>query len=118
MRKNYQVKLNLRVGFLKFVENTVRFDNLASDRDLDAMSKTTCNTEFKANKWFLTNYRGPRAAAPDAETEVSYRSSVRDAISSVISPRTPKSMTSGRLSVVSRRTASLHAGTANPNNIE
>ena len=30
MRKNYQVKLNLRLGFLKFQDGVVRFDNLAT----------------------------------------------------------------------------------------
>ena len=56
-RKDYHVKLNLRIGFLKFKNLQVIFDNLATHKQLDQLTKTTCNTAFKANKQLMTNIR-------------------------------------------------------------
>jgi hypothetical protein len=59
------------------------------------MSMTSCNTEFKQNKFFMTNFRLPGQSRPrktDGDT-VSYNSSVRDAITSVFSARTPNAQT-------------------------
>ena len=35
MRKGYNIKLFLRIGWLKLVDGTVHFDNNASAKDLD-----------------------------------------------------------------------------------
>jgi len=61
VRKDYFVKLNLRVGFLKFKQNGFYFENLVSSDELDRMTHTSCNTDFKNNKWLMTNFKTPRA---------------------------------------------------------
>lgn len=60
MRKQYSVKLNCRIGWLKFNGNQVFFDNLASKDNnaaADVTSMTSCNSEFRGNKLFMTNFR-------------------------------------------------------------
>jgi flavin-binding protein dodecin len=57
MKKSYNVKLNFRLGWLKFNDNCFYFDNLAQKSDLDNVTMTSCNTEFRANKWFMTNFK-------------------------------------------------------------
>jgi hypothetical protein len=56
MKKSYNVKLNFRVGWLKFSDNSLYFDNLATKQDVANSTATSCNTAFKANKWFMTNF--------------------------------------------------------------
>jgi hypothetical protein len=57
MRKDYFVKLNIRVGFLKFKQNNLFFENFVSNEELDKMTHTSCNTEFRNNKWLMTNIK-------------------------------------------------------------
>lgn len=61
MRKDYYVKLNVRVGFLKFKQNILTFENYVSREELDKMTHTSCNTEFRNNKWLMTNFKPSRA---------------------------------------------------------
>ena len=44
MKKCYNVKLNLKIGHLKFTEHSVFFDNLGVKQDPDALTKTSCST--------------------------------------------------------------------------
>jgi hypothetical protein len=60
MKKSYNVKLNFRIGWLKFSDNSVYFDNLASKQDFENATVTSCNTEFRTNKWFMTNFKMPK----------------------------------------------------------
>ena len=60
MKKSYNVKLNLRVGWLKFADSAFYFDNLASKQDIENATVTSCSTTFKANKWFMTNFKVPK----------------------------------------------------------
>ena len=57
MRKDYFVKLNFRVGFLKFRQNIFFFENFVTNEELDKMTHSSCNTDFKNNKWLMTNLR-------------------------------------------------------------
>jgi len=50
MRKDYCVKLNLRVGFIKFRQNSFYFENIKQSDNSQEASIWTCNTEFKQNK--------------------------------------------------------------------
>lgn len=51
IRKDYFVKLNLRVGFLKFKHQSVMFDNLVTYNEIkDQLTQTSCGTVFRANK--------------------------------------------------------------------
>jgi len=59
MRKNYPVKLNLKLGFLKFNENKLFFDNIATGAEIDKMTVTSFNTELKGSKMFLAGGRNP-----------------------------------------------------------
>lgn len=59
MRKDYFVKLNLRLGFIKFRQNSFYFENKQSDNSQEA-SIWTCNTEFKQNKQLMTNLANER----------------------------------------------------------
>jgi len=98
MKKNYNVKLNFRVGWLKFCDNSFYFDNLASKKDLENATVTSCNTEFRTNKWFMTNFKIPKIKGIDLNSgdEISYKSSVRETIASVISARTPRTLASSQ----------------------
>jgi hypothetical protein len=91
MKKSYNVKLNFRLGWLKFNDNCFYFDNLAQKSDLDNVTMTSSNTEFRNNKWLMTNFKLPKTGGlNEAGDAISYRSSVRDTIASVISAQTPK----------------------------
>ena len=57
VQKDYQVKLYIRIGFLKFRNSRVWFDNLASNDEIERMSITSCNTTFKANKHLMTSFK-------------------------------------------------------------
>ena len=88
------MKLNLRLGWLKFAsDGQFYFDNLATQKDY-CSSATSCNTQFRTNKQFLTNFRNNRIVGTSANAnttdEFSYKSSIRSTIASVLSARTPK----------------------------
>lgn len=57
MRKDYYVKLNVRVGFLKFKQNVLHFENLVSQDEIDRMTHTSCNTAFVNNKKMMTTFK-------------------------------------------------------------
>ena len=69
MKINYTIKLNLRIGWLKFSETTVFFDNLASNSNRagnasnrgDNITITSANTDFLVNKYLMTDFRSPQA---------------------------------------------------------
>ena len=89
MRKDYYVKLNLRIGFLKFKQNCFHFENQVTEEDLDKMTHTSCNTEFKNNKNLMTSLMTPKNPKTD-EDGVSHKSvSLKDTISRY-TPRTPQ----------------------------
>jgi len=90
MRKDYYVKLNLRVGFLKFKQNCFHFENQVTAEELDKLTHTSCNTEFKNNKWLMTNFKTHRAHNTNQD-EVSFNSvSIKDTISRIVTPKTPQ----------------------------
>jgi len=60
MRKDYFVKLNLRVGFIKFRQNSFYFENIKQSDNSQEASIWTCNTEFKQNKQLMTNLANER----------------------------------------------------------
>ncbi len=93
MRKDYYVKLNVRVGFLKFKQNTLHFENLVSSEELDKMTHTSCNTDFRNNKWLMTNFKTPRAPSniQVGEEGASQKSNtLKDALSRIATPQTPQ----------------------------
>lgn len=47
IRKEYHVKLNLRIGFLKFRHGQVCFENMATAAEIDQLSKSSCNTQYR-----------------------------------------------------------------------
>lgn len=96
METGYTTKLNLRFGHLKFADGEFRFLN--SEGADTASTATSCNTEYRTNKRYLTNLRERPNGGFDSET---YYSSVRDAVSSIVSghSRTP----GNRLGVTARR---------------
>lgn len=111
MKMKYSIKLNLRIGWLKFSEGNLFFDNLAANgkqnngnnpsltRGFDQTTLTSCNTEFRANKWFMTDFRSPQNQTTtnqlgNSNQKLSLRMSLHDAISSFASAKTPKTVTS------------------------
>lgn len=54
MVKDYSIKLNLRVGFLKFRKNSMTFENMAKQSDLTVA--TSCNSNFIRNKANLCHF--------------------------------------------------------------
>jgi hypothetical protein len=102
------------LGFLKFKENKLFFDNIVTDAEIDRMTITSCNTDFKANKWFMTNFRKGQDIHADIEV-----SSVHEIISRAATSRTPYSVASRlkpSLGQVSHRSNSI-AAKADPNTI-
>ena len=59
MEAGYTAKLNLRIGTLKFVNGKFYFINSeVQANQFDQVSKaTSCNTEYRVNKRYLTNLR-------------------------------------------------------------
>ena len=53
--KDYRLKLNLRLGFLKLRRGKFFFDNMPKQGEFDGL--TSSNSEFRRNKRFLTNLR-------------------------------------------------------------
>ena len=88
METGYTTKLNLRVGQLRFNQDgKFQFVNNGQERKFDSVSQaTSCNTEYRVNKRYLTNLRD-RPGEFDQETVFS---TVKDALSQ-ISAATPKS---------------------------
>ena len=56
--KDYRIKLNYRLGFLKFRNSKFFFDNMPKSGDFDGI--TSSNSVFRVNKRFLTNIRERR----------------------------------------------------------
>jgi len=78
-KKEYSVKLGMRVGFIKFKRGQVLFDNLVAPGEVDQMSRTSCSTNFRNNKFNMT---GISTRGDEFEDKITYRtSSVRDTIS-------------------------------------
>lgn len=100
--KDYSIKLNVRVGLLKFTNMKLEFESVlhASDK----VTITSCNSAFRNNKRDLTNLRSPRA-----EEE-----SVRDTISKATA-QTPKSRATSLVRSIASKTSSFyHAANPNP----
>lgn len=55
-RKDYHVKLNMRIGFIKIRNKCLSFENLASGEEIDKLTKSSCNTNFRANKFNMTHF--------------------------------------------------------------
>lgn len=55
LETGYTVKLNLRIGFLRFANGEFKFMNC--DGPDAASTATSCNTEYRTNKRYLTNLR-------------------------------------------------------------
>ena len=119
MRKDYYVKLNVRVGFLKFKQNTLHFENLVSTEELDKMTHTSCNTDFRNNKWLMTNFKTSRAPSniQDGDEGVSQKSNtLKDALSRIATPLTPQTK-SFRSVFSSTHRQTLQPTVADPNQL-
>lgn len=57
METGYTSKLNLRIGFLKFANGQFKFVNNNEGAGDAASEATSCNTEYRTNKRYLTNLR-------------------------------------------------------------
>jgi len=57
MHQDYSVKLNCKVGLLRFLGNRMVFENSSSSGAGDATTVTSCNSEFRGNKRYLTNLK-------------------------------------------------------------
>lgn len=53
-KKEYFVKLNLGIGFMKFRNQFLHFDNYVS---ADQVTKSSCNTIYRNNKKEMTDLR-------------------------------------------------------------
>ena len=58
--KDFRIKLNTRIGFLKFKPGAFFFDNMPKVSDYDGITSCKTTSEFRANKQFLTNIRERR----------------------------------------------------------
>lgn len=100
VRKDYNLKLNLKIGFLKFKGGSLIFENNATANEIDQLSKSSFNTQFRNNKLTMTQ--------PDNQS-VAKSVSIKDAISRFTStPRSSKRSSFG----------TLHKGQADPNQID
>ena len=88
METGYTSKLNLRIGHLRFInDGKFQFINNGSEKQRDSVSQaTSCNTEYRVNKRYLTSLR-ERANEFDQETVFS---TVKDALTN-LSSATPRS---------------------------
>ena len=59
METGYTAKLNLRIGTLRFTNGKFYFiNNESQSNQFDQVSKaTSCNTDYRVNKRYLTNLR-------------------------------------------------------------
>ena len=57
VKKDYFVKLNMRIGFLRFRNGSVQFENIAAGKDADKLTKASGDTAFHQNKQLMTNLR-------------------------------------------------------------
>lgn len=55
-RKDYHVKLNVGIGFIKIRSKCLSFENLASSEEIDKLTQSSCNTNFRANKFNMTHF--------------------------------------------------------------
>lgn len=115
LRKDYYVKLNIRVGFLKMKQGQISFDNLATAAEIDKLSKSSCNTQFKINKWNMTNLPNLQS---DYGDNVTYQSeSLKDAISR-LSTQPKSTKTASVASLKSTKFGEFIFSKANPNTID
>lgn len=116
--KDYHVKINLRIGWLKVINQRLFFDQLGKADRHDHASTTSCGTEFKFNKRFMTNIRTRKEAALEERESITYRSSVRDIISNATA-KTPRSSTTshfktGGTAKSLTEASAYHAANPNP----
>ena len=117
IEQGYTIKLNLRIGQLRFSNG--KFNFIQSDT-IDAFSSTTsCNTEYRINKRYLTTLKDrPVSQFNDRD---SIYSTVKDALSVVSPGNRPRSKLAGHdtvtASIFSNSTKSgYHAANPNPQN--
>lgn len=109
-RKEYQVKLNLRIGFLKIRNGQLSFDNVATAKEIDQLTQSSCNTNFRANKYNMTHF----GTKPNVMEDQSYHSeSIRDQLSRISQPKTPRS-----ISISLKSHNDILAARADPNTID
>ena len=95
MEHGYKTKLNFKVGALRFADEKFKFFNNGESgtlgaRALDSASNaTSCDTNYRVNKRYLTTLRArPEEGALDEETVYS---TVKDALSQVqAASKTPR----------------------------
>ena len=85
-QKDYQIKLNLRVGYLKFRQDNMTFENMANANEMSIA--TSCTSEFLKNKLHLTNFRTPQTRKGGLGTIGSPHSIHTSHITSIRTPRT------------------------------
>jgi hypothetical protein len=81
-QKDYQIKLNLRVGYLKVRQSQLSFENIPNREELSIAA--SCTSDFLKNKKLLTNFRTPGArkgigffGSPEASLHTSHITSIR-----------------------------------------
>ena len=113
LRKEYNVKLAMRVGFLKFKQGGLTFDNLVGEMDL--ASRTSGNTIFRQNVFNMTGMSG---RGTEFEDKITYHTeSVKDTISQYSRrTRTPKQANS--VFSKTRYGGDMIIGKADPNTID
>jgi len=86
LEHNYTTKLSFRLGCLKFANSSFSFVNVVTPNDAES-NATSCNTDYRMNKRYLTALRDRLNPTLDDSTVYS---TVRDAVSSVVSSVTRK----------------------------
>lgn len=86
------------------------------------MTHTSCNTDFKNNKWLMTNFKTPRAhtnqGLDSGNDAVSYQSaSLKDTISRIVTPHTPQTKSINSIFSGDRKQSIKLATIADPNQL-
>jgi hypothetical protein len=63
LAKDYSIKLNVRIGFIKFREQVMFFENTPQMGEL-SIAQSSANSEFIRNKAQLTTFNSPRSQRP------------------------------------------------------
>jgi len=88
LAKDYSIKLNVRIGFIKFREQVMFFENTPQMGEL-SIAQSSANSEFIRNKAQLTTFNSPRSQRPQDGVGVpSYFSINQSNVTSVLTPRT------------------------------
>ena len=83
LEQGYTSKINLRIGSLRFKNGLFSFEPNQPQLADGISNATSCNTEYRINKRYLTTLRN----RPSENMNDTVYSTVRDALSAVRSPQ-------------------------------